>query len=89
MPFRCAIDGAIHKALTVFTPKENPMNRRLRDLCYDCKQPVAESGALFCPDCLKRAVRNKPPDYRDLYRRGTEMIGRPALPTAPLGGAPF
>ena len=55
--------------------------------CETCRKRAVE-GERFCPACRKIRLAelhaSSPyfePRPRDLSRRGTEMVGRPALPT--------
>ena len=58
--------------------------------CTACETAyVAVVGGVLCKKCLKAAIEHDYPIVRDLSRRGTEEIGRPARDMKGVGGAPF
>jgi len=62
-------------------------------ICERCNEAEAKAKFRFCPPCLKTVksdLRKKRQDdqVRDLNRRGTDQVGRPAMDTKALGGAP-
>ena len=58
-------------------------------LCTLCSEkPAVTKDGLFCRKCLGKVLSEDAP-IRDLNRKGTEDIGRPARSTRPLGGEPF
>ena len=58
--------------------------------CTACKTAFAAMvGGVLCKKCLRAAVEHDNPIVRDLSRRGTEEIGRPARDMKVVGGAPF
>ena len=55
--------------------------------CAKCRaNPAVTRDGRFCLSCLRDLLREQSPASRDLSRRGSEHIGRPARSSALLGG---
>jgi len=58
-------------------------------LCTLCSEkPAVTKDGLFCRKCLGKVLSEDAP-IRDLNRKGTEEIGRPARSMEMLGGQPY